>query len=216
MTNNIFNKAENNTFFIKINNEVYEMRFENIILDMANISLVSKDVHVVDITNKGILAMRMSIASIGEVVWNRLNFNDEIVPVAIYKSVEDCIHGEDPIFKWGEGVRNLICTDAIESIYASSDEVLLDGCFWKGRSNPLRKWLSMSTWKWDGINAVNSYVKTKATSETLELGFSSKYIDGLLYDLVNEDFIMDENEKSTLYASKEECINSNFVKVHRF
>lgn len=217
MTNNIFNKADNNTFFTYINGEVYEMRFENIIIDMANINLASKDVHVVDITNKGILAMRMNIASIGEVVWNRLKMDRNGVDVTkIYKSIEDCIHNEDPIFKWGDGVRNLICTDAIEPIYASSDEVLLDGCFWKRQSNPLNEWFSMNTWKWNGINAVSTYVKPKATLETFELGFNTKYLDWLLYDLVNEDFIIDDKEKSNLYASKEECINSNFVKVHRF
>ena len=35
MVNNIFNKAENNIFFIKIKGEVYEMKFENLIVPMG-------------------------------------------------------------------------------------------------------------------------------------------------------------------------------------
>ena len=212
MVNNIFNKAENNIFFIKIKGEVYEMKFENIVLPMGGVSL--NCLGKVTLTKKPIVTIRVNIASLGEKLWYHYEYGSELPITQIYDTLEDCINGINPIFKWNGG--KIVFTDVIEPIIASTDEVLMDGAYWEVTKNFYgREVLIMRTYHWNGTEAISKRVYAPNTDETKNLVFYNSD-ETLHYDLVNEKHIVDSEYQKKCYSTYEECVNDNFVKIHRF
>lgn len=213
MVNNIFNKAENNIFFIKIKGEVYEMKFENLIVPMGGVSLNCRSMAI--LTDKSPVTARVNIASLGEKLWHKYQYCSEIPITQIYNTLEDCINGTTPIFKWG-GNGCLVFTDVIAPIIADTDEVLMNGAYWDVTNNFLgRDDLIMRTYIRNGTEAISKRVYAPNTDETKNLVFHNS--DEIIhYDLVNEKHIVDSKYQKKCYATYEECVNDNFVKVHRF
>ena len=213
MTNNIFNKAENKIFYIKIDGEVYEMKFENIVLPMHGVLL--NNLGKVTMSDKAVVTIRVNIASLGEKLWYRHQFESELPITQIYETLDDCIKGVHPIFKYG----NYGCikfTSVIAPIIATTDEVLMDGAYWRLSKNFYEEEvLTMRTYHWNGIEAISKRVYAPNTEETKDLVFHNSD-EFLHYDLVNEKHIVDSEYQKKCYATYEECVNDNVVKIHRF
>lgn len=67
MTNNIFYKAFDNIFYIKIDGEIYEMKFDNLIIPMWSIS--ANDYGMTNMAEQNIATIRVKIASLGSGLW---------------------------------------------------------------------------------------------------------------------------------------------------
>ena len=214
MIGNIFNKKDNNIFYIKMWGDVYEMKFVNIVIPMGVVK-PTKLGNVV-LTDKGIVTLRVNIASLGERLWFQDCLGQDFPVTGIYKTLEDCINGVNPLFKWNKYKRFLKFTDAISPIVSDTKEMLMDGAYWKEDKDLYGIIIKqMWTYQWDGTKVISKRIYAPNTAETNGLVFiNTKEV--IHYDLVNEQHIVDSEYKKTCYATYEECVNDNFVKVHRF
>ena len=212
MIGNIFNKKDNNIFYIKMWGDVYEVKFVNIVIPMGVVK-PTKLGNVV-LTDKGIVTLRVNIASLGERLWFQDCLGQDFPVTEIYKTLEDCINGVNPIFHWKNG--DVVFTDVTEPIIATTDEVLMDGAYWEETKNFYgREVLIMRTYHWNGTEAISKRVYAPNTDETKNLVFYNSD-EALHYDLVNEKHIVDSEYQKKCYSTYEECVNDNFVKIHRF
>lgn len=212
MINNIFSSAANNIFYIKINGEVYEMKFENIVMPMASIKPDEFGLEVLN--NREISTIRVNIASLGSKLWHTYGCNTGLPVTRIYKTLDDCVNGVNPIFKFHR--FSLTFTNAIEPIIANAEELLMDGAYWSKETNIYgHNYLLMRTYHWNGTEVISKRVFSPNTEETKSLVFDNSY-ENIHYDLVTKKHIVDSEYQKTCYATYEECVNDNFVKVHRF
>lgn len=214
MIGNIFNKKDNNIFYIKMWGDVYEMKFVNIVIPMGSVA-PTKLGNVV-VSDNQIVTLRIQMATkCGERFWYKGQMGLDFNITNIYKTLEDCIDGVNPIFKWDNN-RQLKFTNAISPIVSDTKEMLMDGAYWKESKDFYGNDIKIAyTYHWDGTKVISKRVYTPNTAETKELVYLN--FDQILhYDLVNEQHIVDSEYKKTCYATYEECVNDNFVKVHRF
>ena len=213
MDNNIFNKAENKIFFIKINDEVYEMKFENIVIPMGRV-MFNEHGRII-LTDKPIVTIRVNIALLGEKLWHAYKSDSELPTTHIYATIEDCTNGTNPLFKW-DGYERLEFTSVIEPIFATTEEMLMENAYWERVKDSNENYiLEMCTYHWDGTKPISKRVYAPNTNETEKLVFYN-YNEIPHYDLVNEKHIVDSKYKKTCYATYEECANDNVVKIHHF
>lgn len=214
MIGNIFNKKDNNIFYVKMWGDVYEMKFVNVVIPMSIVK--STKLGSVVLNGKGIVTLRVDIASLGERLWYQDCLGQDFPVTGIYKTLEDCINGVNPLFRWDKHKRFLTFTDAISPIVSDTKEMLMDGAYWKETKdfygNDIKQ---MWTYHWDGTKVISKRIYAPNTEETKELVFiNTKEV--IHYDLVNERHIVDSEYQKKCYATYEECVNDNFVKVHRF
>lgn len=214
MIGNIFNKKDNNIFYIKMWGDVYEMKFVNIVIPMGSVA-PTKLGNVV-VSDNQIVTLRIQMATkCGERFWYKGQMGLDFNITKIYKTLEDCIDGVNPIFKWDNN-RRLKFTNAISPIVSDTKEMLMDGAYWKESKDFYGNNIKIAyTYHWDGTKVISKRVYAPNTAETKEFVYLN--FDQILhYDLVNEQHIVDSEYKKTCYATYEGCVNDNFVKVHRF
>ena len=146
---------------------------------------------------------------IGECSWTYRHDNKTFSPYKIYRSIKDCISGQNPIFCIGYNDKPCLKEEykvSLRDILPKNIFYEYIGCDFFG--NLL--W-SPHTYRWNGINAVIKHVYVRQT----HLGYKSAY-SNMLFNLLEERFIFDEGTLETSYATEEECKAHNSVKVFTF
>lgn len=212
MTNNIFNKEFDNIFYIKIKGEVYEMKFENLVIQM---NTIRGEYGTTNITEQSIVTIRVMIASLGSGLWYSTEYGHTLPVRQIYNTLEDCVKDENPLFDYGK-YGNLNFQKAVGNMIVDIDDVTPKCGYWKEshtfRGEPIYQ---LHTYRWNGTEVVDEIMKSPNTEETKDLVFHNSY-ETVHYDLVTESFVIDSEFAKTHYASREECAKGNIVIVHRF
>lgn len=213
MTNNIFYKGLDNIFYIKIDGEIYEMKFDNLIIPMWSIS--ANDYGMINMAEQNIATIRVKIASLGSGLWYKNQYGSELPIRYMYKTLEDCIKGVNPLFDHGN-YGNLYFQKVVGQIKANMCDIKPKYGYWETKESLYGETIyQLYTFRWNGVEPVTERMKSPKTIETKDLLFCN---DGetLYYDLVTETFVVGSEYEKTHYASREECVKDNHVIVHRF
>lgn len=158
----------------------------------------------------GIDYIALEIAGgIGECFWKYYYGSDVFSPYKIYRSFEDCVNEQNPVFRMGYNRK-----PALNEIYqVSLSEVLPENIFYENIGCDIygRLLWTPHTYRWNGINAVIEHVSVRQE----HLGYRSTY-SNMLFELLEEKFLFDEGYLDNSYATAEDCANHNHVKVFTF
>lgn len=211
--NNIFSKSLNNIFYTKIDGEVYQVKFENIIYSIDTIH-TNDFLNFFEFNTHKIVTIKINVASKGEMTWYEHIYQSPFDPTKIYSSVEDCINEKHPIFKR----KNFIVTmnDNIEEIFIKAECLAPSVGEWCYNGKDIYNYdiYKLRTYRWNGTQAVLERLQTNP-SKFKGLVFYNSNWDSC-FDLVNEEWLFDEEYVSTCYKTAKECIDNNWVKVHTF
>lgn len=223
--------SKNDVFYTKINGEVYAMRFKHLLVDFgvlnereleferdidndfpstlknATITLFKK------FSSMGIKLIVAEFAPIGEEkIWKRYGMKTEdktFNPYRIYSTIEDCVDEVNPLFV--KGWDSLLYMK--EEYRISLDEITPTNFVWEkaGRDFCGRMTYILYTYIWDGSRSVRKCVeRTQNYLDYMNLN------NNLIYDIIEEKLIFDDDIKEIGYCSEEECRRNNAVKVHLF
>lgn len=158
----------------------------------------------------GIDYIALEIAGgIGECSWQYYRHNDTFNPYKIYRSFEDCVNEQNPVFYKGYNGK-----PALKEVYkVSLIEVLPENIFYENIGCDIYGSLLWSprTYHWNGINAVIERFKVQQK----HLGYRSTY-SNMMFNLLEESFLFDDGSLENSYATAEECKAHNHVNVITF
>lgn len=202
MKNNIFSKENGNIFYTPINGEIYQLRFISL-----SVRLTHTTGNMVYFNDRPINTAIVEIASLGIRHWNNNSLTDNFDLKKVYMSVDDAVAANNPLFgyKLDHGTS---VTDIVPPIEICKRDCLPPCGFWF--SEDMVNWY-IKTYQWNGLAAQMRNMRTDDKEKVMSNG---SYL--LHYDLVSENFILDSEYLKTCYASYEECVDANAIKVHRF
>jgi hypothetical protein len=199
------------TFFYRFNGEIYEMKFTKFIVEVDGdeVDMKAGNYHVI-----------MATADIAEIGIKTYEYKS--VPLYnnmrldyIYETIEKAIEGVEPMFPNKGKDSNLYNCKVVmdgHNVRRPHNTSIVHTYYNKKISNGnIRTPFSIhGTWVWNGFKPIF----------TTHIGASSVhgYINGekyLLYDIVEEIFLLNTDIVNRGYATSEECTKANHVKVHR-
>lgn len=201
MKNNIFSKENGKLFYTPINGEIYQVRFTSL-----SIPLKYADGNVIYLNDYAITTAIVEIASLGKHQWSAID-NNSFDLMKIYLSVEDAVAATNPVFRYERG-HGAHVTDIVPPMEIKKCDCIPPRGFWF--SEDMVHW-KIQTYQWTGLSV---QMRDMRTDDKERAKFNGNYV--LHYDLVSESFILDSEYLKTCYASYEECVNANAIKVHRF
>lgn len=214
MVNNIFTDKDR-IFYINIDNEVYQCKFNNVILEVNTIPSRNVTDDTIVKINGGIVYINLNIAGIANnVSWSKKGNMDGFNPLKIYNTADDCINGYSPIFKGRDQYSPLSLSSPIIT------DIEKDFCpkraFWKKRpinGDENHFTLKLYAYKWNGFDADEVILRSPCD---IPLGGYKNSYQYPLYNLVTNKWLMDLDEYGKLFPTYEECVNNNHIKIHRF
>lgn len=195
----------NGVFYTPINGEIYQLKFKSLSIPLS----YSKD-SIINFNQREINTIIVDIASIGEMFWN--NYNKSFDAKKIYQTIEDCIECINPIFVF-RAPYGLRFSGNVPKMETDIWNCIPPCGFWDWYDYQYSvggEWRP-KTYQWDGLSPQLRRMETKDKEKVRK----NENCD-LHFDLVTESFILDKDYLKTCYASREECVNANHVKVHTF
>ena len=197
------------------NNEIYELKFKKVLIGLGgtirNIKDKKFNVHYVEV----------EVAGLGTLTWAKDGISNTLRVNYIFDTIEKAIRGynnltlgfnekvkmglrEEDVFHVKYGFHwDCSAFDTNFNIPTHIFEVQEHGICGQPTIN-------YRTWVWNGITA-----KENSRLGCLELPTGIPNSDRrLLYDLIGKECIYDKNIVG--YATREECVRANCVKIHRF
>ena len=197
------------------NNEIYELKFKKVLIGLGG--------EIRDIKDKkfNVHYVEVEVAGLGTLTWANNGISNTLRVNYIFDTIEKAIRGynnltlgfnekvkmglrEEDVFHVKYGFRwDCSAFDTNFNIPTHIFKV-------QGRNICGQPTINYRTWVWNGITA-----KESSCLGCLELpmGIPNSYRK-LLYDLIGKECIYDKNIVG--YATREECVNANCVKIHRF
>lgn len=196
------------------NNEVYEMKFKKVLIGLGGT--------IYDISRKkfNVTYIEVEVAGLGTLSWGKYAYSNSLCVTNIYDSIEKAIRGYNTnTLKYMNNREGLCSEDVFNVIWGSNwdcsmfdlDFVLPKHIFEVVTHNFYgHETIDYHTWVWDGFNAVEKGCLGQ-TDPQCGVPNSSKT---LMYDIINKECIYDKDIVG--YATREECVRANSVKIHRF
>lgn len=205
---------ENIFYYRHSNNEIYEMKFNKVIVGLNG---RERDVK----NNKfNVLYVEVEVAGLGTMTWAKYGYKNTLSVVNIYDTIEKAIRGNNintlNYDKIRKGVRaedffKVVWDNAWDCSFFDVDFIIPNHIFENVQNNLFgQRTIYYHTWVWDGFNAVE---KGCIGVEKLKNGVPNTNKE-LLYDLINKECIY--NKEIIGYPTREECVRANSVKIHRF
>ena len=197
------------------NNEIYELKFKKVLIglggEIRNIKDKKFNVHYVEV----------EVAGLGTLTWSKNGISNTLRVNYIFDTIEKAIRGynnstltfnekvkmglrEEDVFHVKQGfLWDCSAFDTNFNIPTHIFEV-------QGFNIYGQPTINYRTWVWDGITA-----KERGCLGCLkpQAGVPNSY-ESLIYDLVGKECIYDKNIVG--YATREDCVNANCIKVHCF
>lgn len=210
--NNIFAQSNNNIFYMKIDGEIYQVKVENLVYQINSVHVTSM-VDYFRFNDRNISTIKINVASKGEMVWYEHIYSSPFNPTEIYQSVEDCINEENSVFK-RKGFQ--VVMNDVDTICVEKEEFEPTFASWQhsGRDFFGNEIYMLRTYMWDGTKAICKRLETNPHKFRGKVFYNSNHDS--CFDLVHEEWLIDDEYAQGCYKTYEECINSNFIKVHTF
>ena len=197
------------------NNEIYELKFKKVLIglggEIRNIKDKKFNVHYVEV----------EVAGLGTLTWSKNGISNTLRVNYIFDTIEKAIRGfnnltlgfnekvkmglhEEDVFHVKYGfLWDCSAFDTNFNIPTHIFEV-------QGHNICGQPTINYRTWVWNGITAKESSCLGCLKPQE-GVSNSSK---SLIYDLIGKECIYDKNIVG--YATREECVRANCVKIHRF
>lgn len=197
------------------NNEIYELKFKKVLIGLGgtirNIKDKKFNVHYVEV----------EVAGLGTLTWAKNGISNTLRVNYIFDTIEKAIRGyNNSTLTFNEKVKMGLRS---EDVFHVNQGFLWDCSAFdtnfnipthifevQGHNICGQPTINYRTWVWDGITA-----KERGCLGCLnpQEGVPNSY-ESLIYDLVGKECIYDKNIVG--YATREECVRANCVKIHRF
>lgn len=216
--NNIFDREQNNIFYATINNEVYQVKFENLIFQFRNAFV--NHLGNVNFEKREVRTIKLNIASIGEKVWHTYQDNSPFNPRMIYSSFENCVNDKNPILIQKKCDRPIIInTDYVGNIVAKVEDFLpkcaikedLEEQFLINGKDSFA--YPINTYRWNGMKTLK--VRIETPNNFMGLTFNNSNYDPC-FDLATQEWLLEDGYEETHYSTIDECVSKNHIKVHKF
>ena len=202
-------------YYRHTNNEIYELKFKKVLITLGGEIRNIKDKQF------AVLYVETEVAGLGTLTWARYGYSNNLHVNCIFDTIEKAIrcHNNSTLTfneKVNMGLRS-------EDVFHVRQGFLWDCSVFDTNFNiPTHIFevqglnvygqptINYRTWVWDGVTA-----KEKGCLGCLELHTGVPNSDkSLMYDLVGKECIYDKNIVG--YATREDCVNANCIKVHCF
>lgn len=207
--NNIFDKKRNNIFYTPINGEVYECKFNSVCIKVSGCTdnaLLGTGIISLNMDNYmfPIISMSLILADSTEPVDAT---SGVFSPTKIYRTFDDCIKDNNPLFRQDETYGLLLNTCVIFDTIAG--EFTPKKAFWATDNNSQtgETIYRLFTYRWSNFDANVCYFG----GENRQDEDYSKPI----YDLVNDKWFVKDGYYDKCYFSYKACNDANPIKIHR-
>ena len=202
-------------YYRHTNNEIYELKFKKVLIGLGgtirNIKDKKFNVHYVEV----------EVAGLGTLTWAKDGISNTLRVNYIFDTIEKAIRGYNNLtLGFNEKVKMGLHS---EDVFHVKQGFLWDCSAFdtnfnipthifevQGVNICYQPTIVYHTWVWDGITA-----KERGCLGCLkpQAGVPNSY-ESLIYDLVGKECIY--NKDIVGYATREECVNANCIKVHLF
>ena len=202
-------------YYRHTNNEIYELKFKKVLIN------IEEEIRHIKDKKFEVLYVEAEVAGLGVLTWARYGYSNTLRVSYIFDTIEKAIRcynnstlGLNEKIKMGlreEDVFYVIvgfswdCSAFDTNFNIPSHIFEVQGVNIVGTPT-----IDYHTWVWDGVAA-----KEKACLGCLipQTGVPNSY-KNLIYDLVGKECIYDKSIVG--YATREECVRANCIKIHCF
>ena len=202
-------------YYRHTNNEIYELKFKKVLIN------IEEEIRHIKDKKFEVLYVEAEVAGLGTLTWAKYGYSDTLRVPYIFDTIEKAIRGhnnitlgfyekvkiglrEEDVFHVKPGF-NWDCS-AFDTNFNIPSHIFgvrsLDIC-----GQPI---MGYHTWVWDGIAAKEEVCLGCLNPQT---GVPNSH-KSLIYDLVAKECIY--NKDIVGYATREECVHANCIKIHRF
>ena len=197
------------------NNEIYELKFKKVLIGLGgtirNIKDKKFNVHYVEV----------EVAGLGTLTWAKDGISNTLRVNYIFDTIEKAIRGYNNLtLGFNEKVKMGLCEEDVFhvkygfhwdcSAFDTNFNIPTHIFEVQGHDICGQPTINYRTWVWNGITAKESSCLGCLKPQE-GVSNSSK---SLIYDLIGKECIYDKNIVG--YATREECVRANCVKIHRF
>ena len=202
-------------YYRHTNNEIYELKFNKVLIRLGG------KIHDINKKKFDVLYVEAEVAGLGTLTWARYGYSNTLRVSYIFDTIEKAIRCYNNLtLGFNEKVKMRLRS---EDVFHVSADVSWDCSAFDTNFNipthifevqgidicgqPI---INYHTWVWDGITA-----KEKGCLGCLkpQEGVSNSS-ESLIYDLVAKECIY--NKDIIGYATREECVSANCIKIHCF
>ena len=202
-------------YYRHTNNEIYELKFKKVLITLGGEIRNIKDKQF------AVLYVETEVAGLGTLTWARYGYSNNLHVNCIFDTIEKAIRCHNNSTLTFNEIVNMGLRS--EDVFHVKQSFLWDCSAFDTNFNiPTHIFevqglniygqptINYRTWVWDGVTA-----KEKGCLGCLKPHTGVPNSDkSLMYDLVCKECIYDKNIVG--YATREDCVNANCIKVHCF